>query len=54
MNIIIEFFTSEEFSLFKKYENYADIFSVKKIMKHNKLENAEHLINFLSEKKFIL
>ena|SRR5437762_1047733 len=50
MNIINEFFTSEEFSLSKKYENYTDIFSVKKIIKQNEFKNAEHSIDFISEK----
>jgi len=50
INIIIEYFTFEELSLFKEYENYADIFFIKKIIKYNKLENIEHLINLLSEK----
>ena len=50
INIIIKSFISEELFLFKEYENYADVFSIKKIIKHNKLKNAEHLIDFLSEK----
>jgi len=50
MNVIIKFFTSEEFSLSKEYKSYTDIFSVEKIIKYNKLKNTEHLINLLSEK----
>ena len=50
MNIIIKSFTSEELSLSKEYESYANIFSAEKIIKYNELEDAEHLINLLSEK----
>ena len=50
MNIISKFSISEEFFLFKEYENYINIFSVKKIMKQNELEDTEHSINFISEK----
>src|SRR5438034_10751245 len=50
MNVISKFSISEEFSLFKKYKNYINIFSVKKIMKQNELEDTEHSIDFISEK----
>src|SRR6266487_1250419 len=50
MNVIIKIFTFEKLSLFKKYENYVNIFSVKKIIKCNKFKNTEHLIDFLFEK----
>ena len=50
MNVISKSSISEEFSLFKKYKNYINIFSVKKIMKQNELENTEHSIDFISEK----
>src|SRR5205809_3236720 len=50
MNVISKFSTSEEFSLFRKYENYIDIFSAEKIMKQNELENMKYSIDFISEK----
>ena len=50
INIIIKSFTFKKLSLSKEYKNYINIFSAKKIIKHNKLEDAKHLINFLSEK----
>src|SRR5438876_7978355 len=50
MNIISKSSTSEKLSLSREYENYTDIFSVKKIMKHNELEDVKHSIDFISEK----
>jgi hypothetical protein len=53
MSAVAEFFNIKKFSLFKEYENYADVFFINKAVKYNELEDTEHLINFISEKNLL-